>query len=137
MTLLYMLKVTASDEPFLPKLRHLSINLSKHLEMRYFPYLQHQDTLVSALQSRWNVESGSGVENLRTFRFGIFAQCLDDKKLSCRALCCDSPLKTWLYSSTEKVLQDLMDDGMKISIRVYSKFARHDAKHVRLNFGNM
>ncbi|KAF8997545.1 hypothetical protein BDZ89DRAFT_1122371 [Hymenopellis radicata] len=59
MTLLYMLKVTASDEPFLPKLRHLSINLSKHLEMRYFPYLQHQDTLVSALQSRWNVESGS------------------------------------------------------------------------------
>ncbi|KAF9026708.1 hypothetical protein BDZ89DRAFT_1067371 [Hymenopellis radicata] len=137
MTLLSMLEVT--DQPFLPKLRHISINLSKHLEMRYFPYLPNQYTLVNVLQSRWNVESGSGVEKLRTFRFGIFAQCLDDKKSSL-ARCTfrsDSPLETQLYPNTEEALQHLMDDGMKISIRVYSKFARHDAKHVRLNFGNM
>ncbi|KAF9018410.1 hypothetical protein BDZ89DRAFT_1140019 [Hymenopellis radicata] len=129
MTLVSMLQVT--NPPFLPKLRHLSINLSKHLERRYFPYLEKQDELVKALQSRWNVGSGSGVEMLRTFRLGIFAQRLDDKDSAPS----DSPLE--LDPETEEALQVLMNDGMKISIRVYSKFARHDAEHVRVNFGNM
>ncbi|KAF9026762.1 hypothetical protein BDZ89DRAFT_1134643 [Hymenopellis radicata] len=129
MTLVSMLQVT--NPPFLPKLRHLSINLSKHLDRRYFPYLEKQDKLVKALQSRWNVGSGSGVEKLRMFRFGIFAQRLDDKDSAPS----DSPLE--LDPETEEALQVLMNDGMKISIRVYSKFARHDAEHVRVNFGNM
>ncbi|KAF8869361.1 hypothetical protein CPB85DRAFT_1447055 [Mucidula mucida] len=131
MTLLSKLQVTVTDVPFLPKLCHLSINLSKHMERRYFPYLEKQDELVRALQSRWHVASDSGVEKLRTFRFGISAQRLDDKNSAPS----DSPFE--LYPETEEALQVLINDGMKISIRVYSTFARHDVDHVRVNFGSI
>ncbi len=79
MSLLAKLHVQSTDPPFLPKLCHLSIGLSKHLNRVHFPYLREQDDLVKTLQSRWNEGRPAGVERLRTFRFGIYAQWLDEK----------------------------------------------------------
>ncbi|KAF9026742.1 hypothetical protein BDZ89DRAFT_1134623 [Hymenopellis radicata] len=129
MSFLSLLHVQSSaDLPFLPKLCHLSIGLSKHLDRIYFPYLERHDDLVKALQSRWNAGRFAGVERLQTFRFGIYAQLLDDKEAAPDA----SPLE--LSPEIEQALQVLVNDGMKISIHVYSKFARYDADHLRVNF---
>ncbi len=128
---LFSLLQVPPDRPYLPKLRHLSIDVSKHVHWPYFPSLKKHGNLAKVLQSRWNVANDSGVEKLRTFRVGIFGQCFDDEDSGSRA----SPLQ--LDRETEEALQVLMDDGMKISISVGIKLARYGADYTRVDFGNM
>ncbi|KAF9026701.1 hypothetical protein BDZ89DRAFT_833615 [Hymenopellis radicata] len=112
------------DTFFLPKLQHIAITLSRHVDQYNFPYLdsRDQDDLVRTLQSRWHVESHSGLERLQTFQYWISARDLE-------------PAYYRLTPQTEAALGRLEDEGMGISIRVRSKLVRPDIPSVVVDFG--
>ncbi|KAF9028432.1 hypothetical protein BDZ89DRAFT_765530 [Hymenopellis radicata] len=123
--------------PILPVINSISIVMHEHGNERYFQCLDSHEILADMLRIRWKPEEdpvfGVGLGRLRKFKLWVHATYLDDAEFDQRGVGYSKGHR--LPEAIKQALQDLVDDGMDLSIRVTTKRIEKGQDYVRLAIG--